>query len=90
MSRTTALLAVMLASLVPALARAERFGAVPESFTTEHTTKGPVRGYSGFYRVGPRDYYCDYQRIPNRRCTTDRKGHEQCKIVSWELKQFCY
>jgi hypothetical protein len=52
-------------------------------------TQGPTRGYSGFLRIGPRNYYCDYQRIPNRQCTIDGRGNERCRIVSWTLKQSC-
>lgn len=49
-------------------------------------TPGPLKGYSGF--AG--GYYCNYQRVPNRQCTTTASGAESCKIVSWTLKQACY
>jgi len=50
-------------------------------------TPGPARGYSGF--VGPRNYYCDYVRYPNRRCTIDARGRERCRITSWRMVQRC-
>lgn len=55
-------------------------------WTSEHA--GPVRGYSGFAGFGARRYYCDYQRHPNRKCTTVN-GRERCRIVSWTLVQTC-
>lgn len=56
------------------------------SWSSEHA--GPVRGYSGFAGIGPRRYYCDYQRHPNRKCTWSG-GKERCRIVSWTLQQNC-
>jgi hypothetical protein len=53
-------------------------------------TKGPVRGYSGPVWGGRRNYWCDYQRIPNRQCTTLANGREKCRVVKWTLKQYCY
>lgn len=50
-------------------------------------TPGPARGYSGF--VGPRNYYCDYVRYPNRQCVVDRAGRERCRIVGWRMVQRC-
>lgn len=45
----------------------------------------PMHGYSG--RSG--NYYCDYQRLPNRKCFVSASGHETCKIVSWTLREMC-
>jgi hypothetical protein len=45
----------------------------------------PMHGYSGHSG----NYYCDYQRIPNRKCSVDGSGHERCKIVSWTLREMC-
>ncbi len=44
--------------------------------------KKPMHGYSG--HAG--NYYCDYQRLPQRRC--DSSGNN-CKIVGWTLQQIC-
>lgn len=44
--------------------------------------KKPMHGYSG--HAG--NYYCDYQRLPQRRC--DASGNN-CKIVGWTLQQIC-
>ncbi len=70
-------------------AEARRGGASVVEWSFQ--TPGPQRGYSGFVPSGgPRSVYCDYQRIPNRKCTVDRKGRERCRIVNWTLKQACY
>jgi len=44
--------------------------------------KKPMHGYSGHSG----NYYCDYQRLPQRRC--DASGRN-CKIVGWTLQQIC-
>jgi hypothetical protein len=48
-------------------------------------TRAPRHGYSGWARAPFSDYYCDYQRIPVRRC--DSGG---CRAVAWRLRQYCY
>lgn len=53
-------------------------------------TRGPAHGYSGFVRQGARTYYCDYIRVPNRTCTSDRSGRQRCRVTSWTLQQRCY
>jgi hypothetical protein len=45
----------------------------------------PMHGYSG--QSG--SYYCDYQRLPNRKCFVSAGGKETCKIVSWTLREMC-
>ena len=45
----------------------------------------PMHGYSG--QSG--NYYCDYQRLPERKCVVDASGHERCKIVGWTLREMC-
>jgi hypothetical protein len=45
----------------------------------------PMHGYSG--QSG--SYYCDYQRLPNRKCFVNASGTESCKIVSWTLREMC-
>lgn len=42
----------------------------------------PMHGYSGHSG----NYYCDYQRLPVRKC--DSSGNN-CRIVSWTLQQIC-
>lgn len=44
--------------------------------------KKPMHGYSGHSG----NYYCDYQRLPQRKC--DSNGNN-CRIVSWTLQQIC-
>ena len=65
-----------------------RRGTTPN--TAEIETREPARGYSGHVRQGGRLYYCDYMRIPNRTCTTDRAGREHCRVAGWTLQQRCY
>lgn len=45
----------------------------------------PMHGYSGHSG----NYYCDYQRLPNRKCTVSSSGQESCKIVGWTLREMC-
>ncbi len=45
-----------------------------------------MKGYEG--QAG--NYYCSYQRLPNRICTTDASGNERCKVKGWTLRQYCY
>jgi hypothetical protein len=47
---------------------------------------GPVRGFEG--QQG--NYYCSYQRLPNRVCTYDSNGNERCQVKGWTLRQYCY
>jgi hypothetical protein len=45
----------------------------------------PMHGYSGHSG----NYYCDYQRLPNRKCFINASGTETCKIVGWTLREMC-
>lgn len=54
-----------------------------EHFVQDYTFKQPMNGFSG--RQG--NYYCDYVKLPNRQC--DANGNN-CKIISWTLRQTCY
>lgn len=47
-----------------------------------YSFKKPMHGYSGHSG----NYYCDYQRLPVRKC--DASG-QNCQIVSWTLQQIC-
>lgn len=52
-------------------------------------TARPVHGYSGFAGGGSRAF-CDYRRIPERKCTYTASGESRCKVVGWTLQQYCY
>ena len=54
-------------------------------YEDNYTTRGPQRGYTGWGRFPLSDYYCDYQRTPVRRCNNGR-----CRVVAWNLRQYCY
>ena len=55
-------------------------------FVQEYKFDKPMHGYSGHSG----NYYCDYQRLPVRKCSVDRSGNEHCTIVSWTLRQMCH
>jgi hypothetical protein len=44
-----------------------------------------MHGYSGHSG----NYYCDYQRLPNRKCSINANGTESCRIVGWTLREMC-
>ena len=44
-----------------------------------------MHGYSGHSG----NYYCDYQRLPQRKCSIDKNGNESCRIVGWTLREMC-
>lgn len=81
-SQTVALAAVIAtvagASLFPTAAEAGR----KQLYLETYQFKKPMHGYSGHSG----NYYCDYQRLPNRRCNANGTN---CKIVSWTLQQIC-
>lgn len=56
-----------------------------EVFVQDYKFKKPMHGYSG--HAG--NYYCDYQRLPERRCMVVG-GVEKCKIVGWTLREMCH
>lgn len=82
-SQTLALAAavatIAAAALAPTVAEA-RSGK--QLFIETYNFKKPMHGYSGHSG----NYYCDYQRLPQRRC--DASG-QNCKIVGWTLQQIC-
>ncbi|NOT72911.1 MAG: hypothetical protein HOP09_17030 [Hyphomicrobium sp.] len=65
---------------------AEAGGRGKEVFVQDYKFAKPMHGYSGHSG----NYYCDYQRLPNRKCSLDRNGNEKCVIVSWTLREMCY
>jgi hypothetical protein len=55
-------------------------------YVQDYQFNQPMHGYEG--KAG--NYYCSYQRLPNRVCTIDANGNESCKIKGWTLRQHCY
>jgi len=86
----TRLLIAAVAAAAPLLAaitaQAQFYRGVKPYYSESYETRGPERGYEGF--LFP-DYYCSYIRYPNRECSTDARGRERCRIVSWRLEQTC-
>lgn len=52
-------------------------------------TARPVHGYTGHAGAGSRGF-CDYRRIPERKCTYTASGESKCRVVGWTLQQYCY
>jgi len=79
-----AILASVLAGLLTATAVHARGGK--EFYVQDYQFDQPMSGYEG--QAG--NYYCSYQRLPNRVCSYDSSGNEKCKVVGWTLRQHCY
>jgi hypothetical protein len=79
-----AVLAAALAGLLSTTAAEARGGK--EFFSEDYEFAQPMHGLEG--QQG--NYYCSYQRLPNRVCTYDSNGNEHCKVKSWTLRQYCY
>lgn len=73
----------------PAVGARDRGGS-SQYYERQIETDRPVHGYSGWVWGGSRSLYCDYQRLPNRECKSDRAGKQRCRVTSWTLKQYCY
>lgn len=82
-TQTLSLAAIALATLTGSQA-AEARSAKPH-YVQDYHFKKPMHGYSG--RAG--EFYCDYVRLPERRCTLTSSG-ERCRVVGWTLRQTCY
>ena len=54
-------------------------------YEDNYVTRQPQRGYTGWGQFPLLGYYCDYQRTPIRRCSNGR-----CRVVAWDMKQYCY
>jgi len=54
-------------------------------FIQDYQFAKPMHGYSGHSG----NYYCDYQRLPNRKCMLNANGSETCRIVGWTLREMC-
>ncbi|CAN1722817.1 conserved exported protein of unknown function [Hyphomicrobium sp. 1Nfss2.1] len=61
-------------------------GGGKEFYSQDYQFNQPMKGYEG--QAG--NYYCSYQRLPNRVCTTDGSGNERCRVKGWTLRQYCY
>lgn len=84
-SKTFALAAAIAAVAGASLATADSAsagGRGRQLYLETYTFKEPVHGYSGHSG----NYYCDYQRLPQRKC--DASG-QNCKIVAWTLQEIC-
>jgi hypothetical protein len=79
-----AALGVLLTSAIATAAFAK--GGGKEFYSQDYQFSQPMSGYEG--QAG--NYYCSYQRLPNRVCTTDANGNERCKVQGWTLRQHCY
>jgi hypothetical protein len=81
-----ALSAALAAASVATLATATtaEAGRGKEFFVQDYKFSQPMHGYSGHSG----NYYCDYQRLPDRRCVVVN-GVEKCKIVGWTLREMC-
>jgi hypothetical protein len=83
--RTGILCAAALASALGATTAAEARGG-KEFFSEDYQFDQPMHGLQG--QQG--NYYCSYQRLPNRVCSVDASGNERCKVKGWTLRQYCY
>lgn len=82
---TFALALAIAAGALAASTSAEAGGRGKEFFVQDYKFDKPMHGYSGHSG----NYYCDYQRLPDRKCSVDRNGNEQCVIVGWTLREMC-
>lgn len=81
--RSAALATIATTALLSATAANARGGK--EVFVQDYQFAKPMHGYSGHSG----NYYCDYQRLPNRKCRVNANGTESCKIVGWTLREMC-
>lgn len=79
----TAIAAVAVGAIL-SVTTAQAGGGSKEFFVQDYKFKNSMHGYSGHSG----NYFCDYQRLPDRKCTLVN-GVERCKIVGWTLRQMC-
>lgn len=74
-------------TLLPDLAAAQPYPTYrgERRYEDSYITRQPRRGYTGWGSGPLFGYYCDYQRVPIRRCFKGR-----CRVVAWDLRQYCY
>lgn len=75
-------LSLIAAGTIVSGAPAEARGGGRQIFEQDYHFSKPMHGYSG--HAG--NYYCDYQRLPERKC--DANG-QNCRIVGWTLRELC-
>jgi hypothetical protein len=78
-------LASALAGLLTSTA-AEAGRGAKEFYSQDYQFAQPMHGFQG--QQG--NYYCSYQRLPNRVCSYDANGNEKCQVKGWTLRQYCY
>lgn len=83
---TFAAVATLATALTASGSTANARGGAKEIFVQDYQFSKPMHGYSGHSG----NYYCDYQRLPNRKCMITASGRESCKIVSWTLREMCH
>jgi hypothetical protein len=77
--------AALAATLAIGASAANAGGGAKEVFVQDYQFAKPMHGYSGHSG----NYYCDYQRLPNRKCTVSADGTESCRVVGWTLREMC-
>jgi len=78
--------AVLTAAVVCSLSQVAFASGGKEFFSQDYAFDRPMKGYEG--QAG--NYYCSYQRHPNRTCATDSRGNQKCQVKGWTLRQYCY
>lgn len=76
--------AAAILTIIAAASTAQARGA-KDVYIQDYQFAKPMHGYSGHSG----NYYCDYQRLPNRKCFINANGAETCKIVGWTLREMC-
>lgn len=77
--------AVLAATFGAGVSAANAAGSAKEFFVQDYQFSKPMHGFSGYSN----NYYCDYQRLPNRKCTVTANGTERCRIIGWTLREMC-
>lgn len=80
-----AAIAAVSASALTVGTTAEAAGRGKDLYVQDYNFDRPMHGYSGHSGA----FYCDYQRLPQRKCSVDRNGNESCQIVGWTLREMC-
>jgi hypothetical protein len=80
-----AVFAVAASALAFGGSAANAAGGAKDFFVQDYQFAKPMHGYSGHSG----NYYCDYQRLPNRVCVPTADGRETCRIVGWTLREMC-
>lgn len=83
--QVVAAFAILSATLGAGVSTANAAGSAKEFFVQDYQFSKPMHGFSGYSN----NYYCDYQRLPNRKCTITANGTESCRIVGWTLREMC-